>query len=56
MENQRSLAYQLATIVDLHELEDITGGGSKAGPIVIPTVQITGGPIFPDGRRDNNGD
>lgn len=51
MEIQRVLAHTLATIIEADELEDISGG---AGPIVIPTLKITGAPLIPDTIHDSH--
>lgn len=51
MEEQRVLAFTLATIIESEELDHIFGG---IGPIVIPTVRVTGGPMFPDTTSDSH--
>lgn len=53
MENQRVLAYKLATVVNIEELDEISGG-NIAGPIIIPTLRITGRPLLPDSLNDTD--
>lgn len=50
MEEQRVLAYNVATVIDQEELDHIFGG---IGPFIIPTVMITGAPLIPDTTRDS---
>lgn len=56
MENgsDRTLAYKLATVIKLDELDNVAGGNQQF-QINIPTVKITGGPMTPDfiGDGDN---
>jgi len=51
MDNHRVLAYTLATVIPPEDHDDITGG---AGPIIIPTIKITGAPLIPDTVRDSS--
>lgn len=51
MENQRVLAYTLATLVEPDEFDDISGGD---GPIIIPTIRVTGAPLLPDTLPDTH--
>lgn len=50
MEEKRTLAYQLATILDEKELDQIFGGSN---PIIIPTITVTGAPLLPDSIPDH---
>ncbi len=49
-EEQRTLAYHVATLVDEKELHHIFGG---TGHFIIPTIIVTGGPLVPDTARDS---
>ena len=51
MDEQRALAYNLATIVDTAELDQVSGG---IGSIFVPTLRITGAPIAPDMMPDDH--
>lgn len=51
MDEQRVLAYNVATVIDAEELDNIFGG---IGPIIIPTIIVTGAPLIPDSSRDSH--
>lgn len=54
MKSSRTLAYELATVLDLNELDSITGGNA-GDKIIIPTFFLTGMPSLPDMAHDKNG-
>ncbi len=51
MVEQRTLAYNVATVIDTEELDNIFGG---IGTIIIPTIVVTGAPLIPDSARDSH--
>lgn len=58
MQKPRTLAYKVATEVDVKELAQITGGGKDTGGITggrvqLPTLRMTARLGIPDSIEDN---
>ena len=53
MEKTRSLAYQVATSINLNDLEHVSGGNRSIN-IYVPTIVVTGHALFPDTIRDTD--